>query len=166
MTDRAQTCCFTGHRPMKLPWKYNEDDERCIALKEKLYDVAEAVYLSGVRHFICGMALGCDLYFCEILISLRNKYPDITIEAAIPCETQASRWREPERERYYRLVEQCDVETMLQREYTFSCMIDRNRYMVDHSSVLIAVYDGTLGGTMQTVVYAKSKKLEIIQIMP
>ena len=40
-------------------------------------------------------------------------------------------------------VEQCDKETMLQREYTYSCMIDRNKYIVDNSSVLIAVYDGT-----------------------
>lgn len=166
MTDRKLTCCFTGHRPSKLPWKYDEADERCVALKKKLYDIAEAVYLSGVRHFICGMALGCDLYFCEIMISLREKYPDITIEAAIPCETQAAKWRESERERYFRLIEQCDIETMVNREYTYNCMIQRNKYMVDRSSVLIAVYDGTLGGTMQTVAYAKKKELEIIQIMP
>ena len=34
--DRARTCCFTGHRPEKLPWRNNEADPRCIALKERL----------------------------------------------------------------------------------------------------------------------------------
>jgi uncharacterized phage-like protein YoqJ len=151
---------------MKLPWKNNESDERCVELKRRLYDIAEAVYLSGVRHFLCGMAQGCDMYFCETIIELRERYPDITIEAAIPCETQAAKWREADRERYFRLVEQCDVETMLQREYTSDCMSKRNKYLVDNSSVLIAVYDGTFGGTMQTVMYARQKGLEIIQIKP
>ena len=164
MKDRTKTCCFTGHRPSKLPWGYDETDERCILLKEKLYDITEAVYLSGVRHFICGMAMGCDLYFCKILVSLREKYPDMTIEAAIPCETQALRWRKSERERYEKLVEKCDVKTMVSRAYTYDCMIKRNKYMVDNSSLLIAVFDGTIGGTMKTVIYAKQQGLEIIQI--
>lgn len=29
-------CAFTGHRPHKLPWKYNEGDARCVALKTAL----------------------------------------------------------------------------------------------------------------------------------
>jgi uncharacterized phage-like protein YoqJ len=45
-------------------------------------------------------------------------------------------------------------------------MLKRNRYMVDHSSVLIAVFDGVLGGTMQTINYARKKGLEIIEIRP
>ena len=30
------SCAFTGHRPHKFPWKDNEADPRCIALKETL----------------------------------------------------------------------------------------------------------------------------------
>lgn len=166
MTDKTRACSFTGHRPQKLPWKFNEEDPRCVELKRKLYDITEAVYLSGVRHFLSGMAQGCDLYFCETVIELRNRYPDITLEAAIPCETQAEKWSEAERERYFRLVEQCDVETMVQRAYTPDCMTKRNQYLVDNSSVIIAVYDGTFGGTMQTVMFAKRKGIEIILIKP
>ena len=29
-------CAFTGHRPHKFPWKYDEADSRCIALKAAL----------------------------------------------------------------------------------------------------------------------------------
>ena len=31
-----KTCCFTGHRPAKLPWGSDESDERCQALKLEL----------------------------------------------------------------------------------------------------------------------------------
>ena len=64
LVEREHTCCFTGHRPNKLPWGSNEGDPRCLALKERLAREVEAAYDKGYRHFISGMALGCDLYFC------------------------------------------------------------------------------------------------------
>ena len=166
MNDRGRTCCFTGHRPTKLPWGYDETDARCVALKEKIYDIAEAVYESGIRHFICGMAMGCDLYFCEAVLELRDRYGDITVEAAIPCATQASKWKESLRRRYDVLVRRCDIQTVLRPRYTHDCMRKRNEYMVENSSVIIAVYDGELGGTMQTLMLARRAGLEIIQVAP
>ena len=124
------------------------------------------LYNLGIRHYICGMALGCDMYFCESVIKFRQKTADISIEAAIPCEEQASGWNEANRNRYYKLVSQCDIETMVSRKHTKDCYYKRNRYMVDNSSVLIAVFDGTLGGTMHTLNYAGKKGLEIIEIKP
>ena len=68
----------------------------------------------------------------------------------------------PERERYFTLVERCDDETMLQRHYDRGCMLRRNRYLVDHASMLIAVYDGMLGGTMYTITYAMKREVEVV----
>ena len=160
------TCCFTGHRPKSLPWGTREDDIRCVALKEKLYDIVSALYESGIRHYICGMALGCDTYFAEAVIRLRLEHEDVTLEAALPCESQADVWSDAQRKRYYELVSACDYETLMQKEYTKDCMQKRNQYMIDNSSVLVAVYDGSFGGTMQTVNLAKKSGIEIIRIYP
>ncbi len=160
--DREHTCCFTGHRPEKLPWGYDERDPRCLALKARLDRAVEEAWEKGMRHFICGMAQGADFYFCEAALALRARRPGVTVEAAIPCEEQAARWPEADRERYFRLVEQCDYETMVQRHYDRGCMLRRNRYMVDRSAMLIAVYDGTLGGTMYTLQYAMKRKLDLV----
>lgn len=163
LVEREHTCCFTGHRPNKLPWGSNEGDPRCLALKERLAREVEAAYDKGYRHFISGMALGCDLYFCEAVLNLRTCREGVTVEAAIPCEEQAARWQEGDRRRYFALVEQCDYETMVQHRYTHGCMQRRDRYMVDHSSLLIAAYDGmTLGGTMYTLTYAMRQGLETV----
>ena len=51
---------------------------------------------------------------------------------------------------------------MLQHHYDKGCMLRRNRYLVDHSSMLIAVYDGMLGGTMYTLSYAMKRGLETV----
>ena len=162
--ERETTCCFTGHRPDKLPWGNDESDSRCVALKERIRREVEAAYDRGFRHFICGMARGCDFFFCEAVLDLRDQRPGVTVEAAIPCENQASRWNEADRARYSRLVGLCDFETMIQRGYDRGCMLRRNRYMVDHAALLIAAFDGSLGGTMYTVAYAMKKGVEIDEI--
>ena len=82
MRAKQESCCFTGHRPDKLPWRYDEQDPRCAALKRRIADAVESAYAEGFRHFLCGMALGSDLYFCESVLALREKHPEITLEAA------------------------------------------------------------------------------------
>ena len=145
MPARQESCCFTGHRPAKLPWGYNESDPRCVKLKERIADAVLLAYQEGYRHFLCGMAQGCDLYFCEAVLALRERYPEVTVEAAIPCPTQADAWPEAERDRYRELVARCDMETMVSDTYSSTCMQRRDRYMVDHAMLLIAAFDGTAG---------------------
>lgn len=57
--------------------------------------------------------MGCDLYFCECVLALREVHPDVTLEAAIPCPTQADAWPADQRARYRRLVDACDYETLV-----------------------------------------------------
>ena len=164
MRAKQESCCFTGHRPTKLPWRYHEDDVRCLKLKEQIMDAVELAYEQGFRHFLCGMAMGCDLYFCECVLALQERHPGITLEAALPCPTQADTWPADQRERYQRLVAACDYETMVSEQYSPSCMQRRNRYMVDHASLLIAAFDGTPGGTSRTVEYALRRGLAVVDI--
>ena len=98
------TCCFTGHRPSKLPWGTREEDPRCVALKGRIAAALEEEYAAGVRHFISGMARGADLYFAEAVLALKERRPDVLLECARPCESQADRWPEEERARYQNKV--------------------------------------------------------------
>ncbi len=162
--DPSVSCCFTGHRPSKLPWGMDEDDPRCYDLKQELAARLEGVYEAGYRHFICGMAAGCDLYFAEAVLALRSEHPEVTLEAAIPCAGQADSWPRELRERQEALVAACDEVSLLQRDYSPGCMQRRNRYMVEHSSLLLAVYDGMPGGTMNTILLARRSGLRVITI--
>ena len=159
-----QTCTFTGHRSAKLPWGYNEYDKRALELKQRLYDTIEAVYSAGFTHFICGMADGSDLYFCEAVIQLRTQHPEITLEAAVPFEGQADKWPRAQRERYQRLICECDSVKLIQKDYSPGCMMKRNRYMVDHAQLIIACYDGKSGGTLNTLRYALEKDVRILHL--
>ena len=166
MSRREQTCCFTGHRPEKLPWGRDESDPRCLMLKQRLRDVIEESYRDGMRHFICGMARGCDFYFAEIVLELRRNHPEITLEAAIPCASQSHGWRREEQLRWQTILAACDLETLVQEQYDPGCMLRRNRYMVDYSALVIAVYDGSDGGTRRTLEYAIRQKVPFVDLNP
>ena len=164
--DRAAVCAFTGHRPDKFSWLSDETDPRCLELKRRLYDTVEAVYHSGVRRYISGMALGADFYFCDAVLALREAYTGVELEAAIPCPEQADRWSAQNRRRYARLLEQCDYRTLVSPAYYRGCMQRRNCYMVDSAGWLVAVYNGSPGGTRSTLLYAMRQGLRVIQLPP
>lgn len=149
---------------MKLPWGMNEEDRRCVSLKAELEARLEAIYELGYRHFLCGMAIGCDMYFAEAVLKLREKHADVTLEAAIPFGDQPGRWNQRLRQRYNSLIDSADTVTVLQYGYTPDCMMRRNRYMVDRSSLLLACYDGRPGGTMNTILYAERSGVKAVVV--
>ena len=100
------------------------------------------------------------------VLALKKTHPQLTLEAAVPCPTQADGWCSAQRERYRRILELCDYETMVQEKYTRDCMQRRNRYMVDHAALLLAVHDGQPGGTQRTMEYAMRRGLQIVDIPP
>ena len=53
---------------------------------------------------------------------------------------------------------------MVSAEYSSSCMQRRDRYMVDHASLLIAAFDGSAGGTRYTMEYAMRRGLTIVDL--
>lgn len=164
---KSTTACFTGHRSQKLPWRFNESDPRCLAMKQQLNAEIESAIQRGYRTFLSGMALGFDMMCAEAVIEFRRKYPDITLIGAIPCEDQDCKWQERDKKRYRALLEQLDGKRCIYDTYVgVECMLERNRYMVNRSSLLIALFDGLPGGTKKTIDYAMSQGLEIRVIKP
>lgn len=160
-------CAFTGHRPNSFPWKYNETASDCVLLKEVLAEQITALTDAGVRGFISGMALGVDLWAAQIVLDLRKKNPALKLCCALPCEGQEKKWPAKTQGQYRDILGQADKVVYVSRAYTSSCMHDRNRWMVDHSTLLLAVYNGAYkSGTGMTVRYAQDKHRRIITIDP
>ena len=161
MDQRSITCCFTGHRPVKLPWGLRESDERCVKMKSWITSQIEDLYSLGYRRFMCGMAIGCDMIFAEAVIDLKNRYDDVSLFAAIPCRDQMRNWNKSQKQRYADILDSCDASKVFSETYNSLCMNERNLYMVENSSALIACYSGYPGGTMNTILYAERQDLDI-----
>lgn len=164
----AETACaFTGHRPHKFPWKDNEADPRCTALKAVLVEQITTLVGAGVTEYFSGGADGVDCWAAEIVLSLREKNPTLKFHCILPHEGQADRWSNSARERYYFILKRADSVDYVSRRYYDGCMIDRNHRLVESAGLLLAVYNGVRrSGTGATVNYARKMGREIIVINP
>lgn len=157
-------CAFTGHRPQRLPWGSREEDPRCQALKTILNAAVQQAWEQGCRQFLCGMARGCDLYFAEAVLACKRNLPEITLTALLPCPDQTMRWPLADRQRYEKILRECDAVEVLEPAYSAGCMLRRNKAMIDRAQCLISVFDGGPGGTAHTVRYARQRGLPIHSI--
>ena len=160
-------CAFTGHRPHKFPWKGDEADLRCVALKVVLAEQVGKLVAAGVTNFYSGMADGSDVWLSQIVLDLRKENPALKLHCFLPCEGQADKWSSSAQERYYAILEQADSVEYVSRQYYDGCMIARNHRLVDVAGLLLAVYNGERrGGTAATIRYAQKLGREIYVVNP
>lgn len=150
--DKEHTCCVTGHRDIPA-------DKIQYVQMQLRQELLQAIQ-SGYTHFISGFAAGVDLIFAGIVADLKREYP-ITLEAAIPYQ---GRMKSPDKT-FQCLLKECDIVKVHTEQYSKSCYMVRNRYMVDCSALVIAVHDGRKsGGTAATIRYAHRMKRDIREI--
>lgn len=154
---------FTGHRPPNLGGYSKE-------AKQKLYNFAHQtvrVHLDpeyGYRHgqdnkAIVGMAQGWDMSVASACYTLNVPYI-----AAVPYPGQELVWPDEDTKTLYR----CLLESAEKVVYVSSstggnataALHKRNQYIVDNCERLIALWDGTRGGTWNCLQYAATKKRE------
>ena len=152
---RLHRCCFTGHRPEKLA---QSDQEAHYWLKNQILNAIEDGYVT----FIIGMAMGVDIWAGEIVADLRKTDPRLHLIAAVPWRGFSVRWNEEWKSRYDELIKQADLVKYISKKYDSSVFEKRNIWMVNHSSRVIAFYNGADGHTKDMINYATEKGLEII----
>ena len=155
MTGR-KTACFTGHR--HLP------PDRLQEISALLSRAVSEAYADGYRDFYCGGALGFDTLAAQEVLKLRKEKKDIRLLLAIPCADQPARWSLNDQDVYQRIFSQANERTILFPDYTPGCFLARNRHMVDRSTLCICYLYSLRGGTAQTVRYAVSRDLRVVNL--
>ena len=156
---RNHRCCFTGHRPEKL----NIPEQK---IKAALETKIQAAIDDGYKTFISGMARGVDIWAAEIVLKYRAMGHPIRLVCAVPYKGFETRWSAEWQERYQFALRFADDVKYICPKYIPNCFQIRNKWMVDHSSRLIAVYNGASGGTHNTLNYAILQKLSVVFAHP
>jgi len=143
--DDFKYFAVTGHRPDKLGG-YGDAAQRF--LKEFAKDRLPGI-VKGAR-VITGMALGWDTAVALACVELH-----IPFIAAVPCENQDQYWHWSDKITYNWLLGKASGFSLVNREYTSTCMQERNQWMVDRCDGVIALWDGSTGGTKNCIDYAK-----------
>lgn len=149
-------CCFTG--PRAFPWKEESIQHRDI-LRQLDAAILQAIEL-GATHFLCGNAIGVDTWAAELVIRQKKQHPTLFLEIALPFAGHN------ERVIACRVVCQAAdwVHVVGNAKCRRAAFYQRDRYLVDHSDLLIAVGSPVFGGTARTVQMARAKGIPVLPI--
>lgn len=138
----------TGHRPDKLGGYTDRVFDRVVLLAEhELKRIRPEAVISG-------MALGWDQALAQAAVNLK-----IAFHAYVPFRGQQSRWPRESQARYNSLMQKAnEVEIICEGDYASWKMGRRNEAMVDDSDAVLALWNGTSGGTANCVYYAKRQR--------
>lgn len=156
--EREHTACFTGHRTDKL-----QLDEKVIGdlLKKYIFSAIK----DNIFVFMSGMAEGFDVIAAETVIYLKESFPKIKLICVLPFNGFGNKRTDAEKNRYDNVLKKADDIIIVSEHYSKYCFQKRNVFMVDNSIRVISAYNGSKGGTQNTINYAKRKNVEIINIL-
>ncbi|WP_251315931.1 SLOG family protein [Flintibacter muris] len=108
--------------------------------------------------------LGIDSGF---LLGIVNGFLSLVWVSLWLCQQRERRWSASSQDLYHSILGRADSIVYVSRAYHRNCMLERNRFLVDHAAALLAVYNGERrGGTAATMRYARKMGREIIVIDP
>lgn len=147
--------CATGHRPNRLGGYDNlpiidEFAMRILSTRKRP---------SGL---ISGMAQGWDQSIAVACVRL-----GIPFVAAVPFEGQEKRWPDATRRTYNQLLSAASQVHVVAKDYSDSAYLLRDRWMVDNSQAVLALWNGDrASGTGATVAYAREGNRPIENVWP
>lgn len=155
-----KSVCFSGHRPHKLP----HDSVMINVLKSRLYKEVSDCVANGYTDFYTGCALGVDMWAAIIVLNLKKDNPALKLHCVIPYEGHCSSWGVADKFNLRYILDCADSVECISKKYHRGCYSERNKYIVDNSSLLIAVYNDMRSGTGQTIKYAREKGIDIVDL--
>ncbi len=154
---RKYRCCFTGHRPEKL----TIPEKQLAKLLET--EIRRAID-SGHTTFISGMAKGVDIVAAEIVLHLRAQDPRLKLICALPHPGFGQHWGGGWTERFQQVLAWADLQRTICPAFSYASYQARNEWMIRHSSLVIAVFNGEPGGTKNTLDFAKKNDVPCVII--
>ncbi len=110
------------------------------------------------------MRLDFDTLAAQTVLRLKAELPHIKLILIFPCISQTRGWKEQDIQVYEEIKKQADKTVYVSKEYTRSCMFQRNRHLVDNSGSCVCYLTRATGGTAYTIDEAEQQGLRIINL--
>ena len=166
MDDRVLSCCFTGYRPQKFPFPLDRLNSEYLDFENRLIsEIAGLIELKCLT-FYTGMAMGFDIVAAECVLMLEQAFKNsaVRLVCALPFKDQSLKYPPEWKQRYDNILLKADQTVLVSDNYYRNCYFDRNRFMVDNSDFVLTWFDGSPGGTRNTVRYAESISRKVINL--
>lgn len=168
-----EAVCFTGHRPND---SFGYDPKNWRGVYNKVLEAINDQYNKGKRVFIHGGAQGLDQIAARAVLRFKEDHPDVRSIMAVPFEAQSTPWRRFGDDGFFghnewmKLREQSETFVLYDDPAndpdSAKKLNQRNDWMIDHSSAIIAMWNGkTSGGTYNAMSEAKKRGHEFVNVL-
>ena len=139
--QRIYRCAVMGQHPMRFPWGFDEEDDRCQKLKMELAQQIMVLHQCGVSQFLTACGCGVGLYAAEIVNGLRETADqDLMLFCYTPHDEQATKWAPYLRERYFTMLEKCTLISAVCEVGAPDAQLHAYKKIIDLADVVLAVY--------------------------
>ena len=162
-------CAIIGQHPMRFPWGFDEEDDRCRKLKIELAQQIMVLRQGGVFQFLVACDCGVGLYAGEIINGLRTTDRDLMLICYAPHEEQATKWAPYLRERYFTMLEKCTLISAVCEVGAPDAQLQAYKKIIDLADVVLAVYDRdtpAIGSTEERALIFADKLRKPLLVIP
>lgn len=153
-----KSVCFAGHRNLNVTPE----------IKERLGETLKALIERGAEDFYAGGALGWDMLCEDVVLELKENFPNIKLNIILPCpaDQQTAKWNAKQKSHFYTILKGADSVEVVSKKFFYSCTKIRNRRLVELSECCVCYFDvkNYSGSTGQTLLMAEKANLVVFNI--
>ena len=153
-----RSVCFAGHRNFIVTPE----------IKKRLTETLKSLIERGAEDFYAGGSLGWDMLCEDVVLELKESFPNITLNIILPCpaDQQSAKWNAKQKSHFYAILKGADSVEVASKKFFYSCTKIRNRRLVELADCCVCYCESknNSSSTGQTILMAEKAKLAVFNI--
>lgn len=137
---------ISGYRSYELNI-FNQTDLKLLYLKEFIKDRLVQYIENGVEWFVITGQLGIELWAGEVLLELKEEYPEVSLAVLLPFTGFGENWNETNKTMFEEIIHQADyVNYTSNKDYESPAQLKGNQiFSVRNTDGAFIIYDTMVG---------------------
>ncbi|MFC7370575.1 DUF1273 domain-containing protein [Fictibacillus iocasae] len=156
-----QTLLVTGYKSHELGI-FKENHEGVYYIKKALLSKLSAFVEEGLEWVIISGQTGVEMWAAEVVISLKERLPELKLAVITPFLEQEKNWNETKQEQYEEILMQADyVDSVTKRPYENPGQLKvKNAFLVAKTEGMLILFDEEKEGSPKYYLQAARQKQE------
>lgn len=137
-----QTIYVTGYRPHELGI-FNDRHPGIPIIKKAIENELRILLDEGLEWVVISGQQGVETWTAEVILELKNEYPNIKYSIITPFLEQEKNWNEHKQQKYFSIVGKADfVTSVTKRPYEAPWQfVEKDKFIIQNTDGMLLIYD-------------------------
>lgn len=157
--NSTAACCIGTNNKINQIKDLTINDTR---LKDSIHKTLTNIVNNGYKTFYCGLNSEFELMCLETISEMKNNHSYLKIIGVLPCSIKKSNLYKNLSAENSNIIKHLNkIICMSDKKTSIESLYERNKYMINNSSIIITYYNKNSNNLLETMNYAKSRNLQI-----